>query len=678
MIKDAGEAGIKTLVLGGLATPLANVHQGRLTATGPARNLITVDRWGNILEMADLRDPNWRITYQFNHDNQLTGQTQNALAGDTRAAKASTRYDALGRVAAQVDYNNNLNATTYDSQGNVAREYHADGGVVVSSYNLFGNRLSVKQPDTVLAATVTATGVLTAYAYDYLGQLIETSTGSAVDVHVATNAGKHFDWAPVSNRKLVQRFTYDELGRQIRITGADQVATVISYDMDGNVIATATQATPGADLLYRTVTAYNARHQKVATRDANDHTQSWRYADGRLQSSTDMAGAVTTYGYDQAGRLLTQTSTRGQSLRYTFTGANLTRIDDRATGMTTVYAHDAVGNRIRERQQTTVAAPGPAPERMQDNVITYDWQNRVTSVKDELYTVTYAYDGNGNRVTITNQYKYGPAPVVSYNAFDAMNRQTVVDGDLDAAGKPVFGSRGHAITYDLAGNRLSDTFKGVAVTYSGGRYRTTSETTTTERYTYDAAGRITQAGLLVKGDAGVTDTLGQLGIASSGRIYSYDAGGHITRQTELNADLKSAQDTYFVSDAWNPGAGYDAMGNLTGYTVVIPDTIGIWCLSLCWMNKNSYGDSCYTFAADATLDAGKAVVAGGVGVLGSIIASVGVGALGGSVVPGLGIAVGAVAGFATGIWAAVQFENQVYTRTNARQNFSGYLERQFK
>ncbi|MES2350339.1 MAG: hypothetical protein V4641_22440 [Pseudomonadota bacterium] len=96
------------------------------------------------------------------------------------------------------------------------------------------------------------------------------------------------------------------------------------------------------------------------------------------------------------------------------------------------------------------------------------------------------------------------------------------------------------------------------------------------------------------------------------------------------------------------------------------------------LNKNSYGDSRYTFAADATLDAGKAVVAGGVGVLGSIIASAGVGALGGSVVPGLGTAVGAVAGLATGIWAAVQFENQVYTRTNARQNFSEYLERQFK
>ncbi len=234
----------------------------------------------------------------------------------------------------------------------------------------------------------------------------------------------------------MQRFTYNELGRQIRITGADQVATVISYDMDDNLIATATQATSGADLLYRTVTAYNARHQKVATRDANDNTQSWRYADGRLQTSTDMAGAATTYGYDQAARLLTQASTRGQSLHYTFTGANLTRIDDRATGMTTVYAHDAVGNRIRERQQYTATAP--ARHRSACRTTSSPTTGRTGSppsgascTPSPMPTTATATASPSPTSTNTTQ-----PPVVSHNAFDAMNRQTVVDGDLDAAGKP--------------------------------------------------------------------------------------------------------------------------------------------------------------------------------------------------------------------------------------------------
>ncbi|HZV64531.1 MAG TPA: hypothetical protein VFG03_06450 [Telluria sp.] len=96
------------------------------------------------------------------------------------------------------------------------------------------------------------------------------------------------------------------------------------------------------------------------------------------------------------------------------------------------------------------------------------------------------------------------------------------------------------------------------------------------------------------------------------------------------------------------------------------------------LNKNSYGDSRYTFAADATLDAGKSVAAGAFGVGAGVLSSVLVGAAGGSIVPGLGTVVGAVVGLGAGTWAAAQFENQVYTRANARQNFSEYLQRQFK
>ena len=40
----------------------------------------------------------------------------------------------------------------------------------------------------------------------------------------------------------------------------------------------------------------------------------------------------------------------------------------------------------------------------------------------------------------------------------------------------------------------------------------------------------------------------RLGITSAGRIYSYDVGGHITRQRELDAKLERMQDTYFVKD----------------------------------------------------------------------------------------------------------------------------------
>lgn len=96
------------------------------------------------------------------------------------------------------------------------------------------------------------------------------------------------------------------------------------------------------------------------------------------------------------------------------------------------------------------------------------------------------------------------------------------------------------------------------------------------------------------------------------------------------------------------------------------------------MQKNPYGDTRYTYAADVTLDVGKAAVSGFAGVAASIVTSAAIGAAGGSVVPGLGTAVGLVVGLGTGIWAAAQFEEKVYKPYGTRQNFSEYLERKFK
>lgn len=596
--------GVRTLNLSDPVIATANVQQGSQSFAGP--NLITVDRWGNIVAMADKRDPNFRITYEYNHDNQLTSQTSNARVGD-KIARASTRYDALGRVVAQVDYKGNQNTTRYDSEGNVTSEYHADGGVVKSTYNLFGGRLSVQQPDTLFNGT-TRSGVLTAYSYDHLGHLTSTTIGTPVQVYKVTNGGKEFIWSPTTTQQLVQRFTYDELGRQIRNTATDGVSTVLEYDLDGNVIATATQEVAGqSELLYRTVAVFDAQHQKIATRNANNDTMSWVYENGRLVSMVDMGGITTWYGYDGSGRLITQTSGRGQDLRYTFTGANLTRIEDAATKLTTNYTYDANGNRLSERQQYTGAA-ADAPPGLQNNTLRYDAQNRLIGIKDDAYTLTYEYDANGNRTKITTQY--GTTTLQSYNAYDVMNRQTVVNGDWEGdpeTGKAVFGQHGHAITYDKSGNRITDTFKGVAVSVSGGVYGTTQNQQTTEYYTYDgagrlestrrdvltidvrrydAAGRITQSGLLASTLPGSNGggafggvfvgavakasfgwALEALDIKAAGRIYSYDVGGHITRQRDLNAKLDTLQDTYFVKDKWNPEGGYDAMGNLIGYVV---------------------------------------------------------------------------------------------------------------
>ncbi|WUR15022.1 hypothetical protein E7V67_007915 [[Empedobacter] haloabium] len=544
-------------------------------------NQLTLDRWGNVLSITDPRDPNWKTTYTYNQANQQTSGMATGAKG-TQTALQTSRYDALGRLVGTIDGRGALNQYVYDTAGNLAQEIHADGGVVTNTYDAFGNRLSTTQPDTVLPGE-TLPGVTTRYSYDHLGHLLTTRT-AAVNVYLAIDTG----YGPlpsnlVDYKELVQEREYDELGRLIRSLGSDKTGTEQEYDGSGNVISTATVDKRGDRALHgRTLIAYDAENHKIATKDAKGNSMSWLYDKGRLKTSIDMGGKATEYGYDASGRLLSQTSGYGQNLRYTYSGTNLVRIDDVGTSLSTVYAYDSAGNRVRERQ-VFLGRQADAAERLQNNTITFDNLNRVTRIQDDQMQLDYEYDANGNRVKIVSRYG-STAPITRFNAFDAMNRQTIVNGDwqVDAQGigRAVRGS-GHAITYDRSGNRLSDTYSGTRVVFNGFSYGIQKNAETTETYHYDLAGRllsierdglliderhydeggrVSQSGLAEKGARGVADVLKELGIEVARRVYTYNVFGHMTRQKDSNASLDGMQDTWFN--------GYDAMGNLTGYDVV--------------------------------------------------------------------------------------------------------------
>ncbi|OEZ63501.1 DUF4214 domain-containing protein [Duganella sp. HH105] len=562
------------------AGPVVAKNSGYSASQTPlgGQSRINVDRWGNVLSISDARDPNWKIAYSYNYNNQQLSQTLNSLT-PLSAPASKTVYDALGRVVKTTDFNGNSNTQRYDSNGNVAKETHADGGLVTSTYDLFGNRLSVKRWDTA------STGVQINYAYDHLGHLTGTKTAAAVNVYVGENTGSAMLVHDKGLQQLEERFEYDELGRKTRSTDAAGVSTFSSYDLDGNVISTWTEAN-----LYRTRTVYDAFHHRIGTKDAMDHAMSWQVdSSGRINQFTDMSGAVTDYRYDAAGNR-TLSTVKGNTITQTYENGLLVRIVNSESGLTTNYTYDRVGNRLSETQSYAANSPS-RPARVQNNALAYDMQNRLTGVKDDLYQLSYSYDDNGNRTSITTAYTGGTA-FTKYNAYDKMNRQTVVNADSwdIAQSTGVLGKLGHQITYDLAGNRTSDSYIGVFINKNDFSYQ--ANTRTTETYVYDGAGRLQDSyrdGVLF--DSRSYDAVGRItvggeqfkasdasrratyaaGIASQRRTFSYDIGGHITRQQEYNYD-DPHQDVYFVGDQWNPKGGYDAMGNLTGYTVVVEKT----------------------------------------------------------------------------------------------------------
>lgn len=555
-----------------------DVSDSNSNSINPTQPKLTVDRWGNVLSVADLRDLNWRVHYTYNYRNELTSQTANTLDGTAPSYQMQWQYDALGRQVAAKDANGNWNFQGYDANGNLITETHADGGVVTSTYNLFNERILVQQPDTSVP------GLQMLYAYDHLGRLVQTTTGNSVAVYTATDTGQALLTATsLGGKQLVETFTYDELGRRISTTDANGVVTKQYYDLNGDV----TKTVDGLD--DETNSTYDSVRHLINRVDANGKQQSWTYdADGRLTDSHDMAGNVTHYSYNAAGQLVQQTSQLGQDIRYTYSGLKVSRIDDVATGLTTAYTYDAAGNRLTEKQ-SYAAWVTRLPDHMQNNTLTYDMQNRLVTIQDDQYKLTYGYDNNGNRTSLRTAYDN--VVFDSYNTYDNMNRQLIVNGQMDSTGKVSIGQYGHQITYDQAGRRTSDQFVGIQISDSSSGYATTANQLTTERYTYDGVGRlstVTRDALLIDtrhydGEGRIVESgflttkanstdkntqianaAASIGLAAEARVYAFNKNGEVTRQMSTTlAGVGATNMRYVAADG---SSGYDKVGNVLGYS----------------------------------------------------------------------------------------------------------------
>jgi len=511
----------------------------------------TLDRWGNVLQVSDPRSAYITTTYRYNARNQVIDMHLSDAAGNQSADSPENQFyfDKLGRNVATRDANGNVNGQVYDADGNLVQERHADGGVANYGYDAFNQRVS----------TTDAMGNRTAMSYDKTGQLLRVDRPD--DNHIS--------------------YSYDQAGRQLSMTNGAGETTRYRYDLTGNVIDT-TQ--PMGEQSW---SIFNALGQKIGTVDANGRGMSWsRDYFGQLRSHTDLGGVTTTYSYDSATRqLLSVSSGRGQDLHYAYDDAGqLVEIRDGSLNQLTTYRYDLAGNRVFE---STVQA-GIS---YQNNVITYDAQNRITDVSaQDGINIHIDYDKAGNR--LHQSVSSGEGTVRSqqmWYAYDSMNRQVLIDGAANnnvADNANLIAGQGHRVTYDLNGNRTSDTQMGQQIglqvtdgldesgnavqvhqyrtqaglvkqsyAYDGmnrltvvdnqtfkvnnstGAFELQPESAILDVRQYDGADRVVTTGLLQGLDQGLTqgyvDALKAtgVGIGVTSRHNSYDADGRITHQT---------------------------------------------------------------------------------------------------------------------------------------------------
>ena len=199
---------------------------------------------------------------------------------------------------------------------------------------------------------------------------------------------------------------WDQAGRKLSQTNANNETVKYAYDLRGNLVRTTQLRAEGSATPERlaTIAAYDARNHKIMEVDANGGDTTWRYDYfGQLQARTDLGKTAYGYSYDNARQLFQISGGQGQTMHYDAAG-QLVRIDDSKVGTTSTYAYDLGGRHLRE----TTVNKGSV---YQDNHIAYDALGRMRWVADARAYVSIDYDKAGNRYSYPQSASTMPASI---------------------------------------------------------------------------------------------------------------------------------------------------------------------------------------------------------------------------------------------------------------------------
>ncbi|BFG79438.1 hypothetical protein PTKU46_74710 [Paraburkholderia terrae] len=377
----------------------------------------------------------------------------------------------------------------YDRTGNLVGLKDANGYLTTKQWNY-----GLAKP--AVSKSWDALGYSKAYQYDSFGNVrvsldeLNRRTDYSYD---AENRLAQVTRPTLANgQRSTDRYEYDAAGNRIAHTDALGGREKTYFDIDGRIVKTVSAAGRAVQYDYRWAnniasigTSMTGGWIKTTT-DANGRTMvDESDVFGRVSKHTDLGGHVFRYTYNWAGLVTKQTGTTGQDVDYTYYSHGLVRsIMDNATKTQSLYEYDGDGNRTAEYFTNFANSYVFAQSRVE-----YDALNRVTSISDNSYQVSYEYDAVGNRrrmlASYTDMVNYHQKLQEYWYEYDALNRFTVSMGTLsgaratdpnDASVHIVVGAAGGdgvQLGYDAAGQRV------LAVYGKDGR---------TERYTYDANG----------------------------------------------------------------------------------------------------------------------------------------------------------------------------------------------
>lgn len=495
------------------------------------------DGLGNVTTVTDGRG----LTTTSTYDN--AGQLRTVT--DAAGGVTTYSYNAFGQVVQVTDPRGAVTTTTYDSAGQAISVTDALGYVTSYTYDTFG-----------AVASVTRAGATTSFEYDKLGRVTKSTDALGYyEAYTYDAAGNRV----TSRNKLggMTSYAYDRRGLLV-----GETLPVAAFDNNGNAVASTVTNTYSYDSRGNRITMVEA----AGLAEARTTTYAYDKCD-RLTATSGPAFfgmTPTSYlQYDGRGNVTARIDPAGARTVYFYDDLDRVVVEISAVGTYTAHSYDANGNVVSTRVYATVVgvpgdggaqaeAPGAPGGGYRETTFVYDGLNRLTSstiagatsgrfdganwVADGgAITVGYQYDAAGNVVKATDAVGN-----VTWSWYDLLGRKTnQVDGEnyhtewlydaegnvtwdrryaIRVTGAPTLSTppaivwssedRQTSFTYDLVGNRLSESRHSVLVhDGSGGQtwatavvsylynglgqvVRKTEGTGDQTNYTYDSAGRL--------------------------------------------------------------------------------------------------------------------------------------------------------------------------------------------